>query len=467
MNFLIREDGVEFRVVATSRSSGTGLEVSSSDGVIRFPEDSWKELLEESMGDTITFRVVASPGRGEPDVEYAPFHMIVSGDRIDSWLVYRLIHPGYYGWSRMRIMQRSVESFREETIIDNQTLENNCANCHSFNKNNPNEFLIHIRGSRGGTYWGEDGELIRTNPQVEGMPGGATYPSWHPSGRYVAFSSNQVRQSFYSLPGKVVEVYDLISSLVLYDREANETSSITREEDPPYMYTFPSWSPDGDYVYFSRALQAIDSVNPQLEQIQGTHYDIGRKSFDPESRSFGETEIVFKASELNKSASFPRISPDGRFLVMTVADFGTFPIWHREADLYSMDLQTGAFEVMELNSDETESYHGFSSNGRWMVFSSRRLDGRTTRPYFAHFGPSGELGKEFVLPQEDPALYDRMLESFNVPELVSGRVEFDSRDFVEASGQETLMARPGSPPDTLPPPPDGAHPEVEGPTHVR
>jgi len=469
MNFSIREDGVRFRITAGSGSGGPELEVSSSDGVVRFPESAWAELLETSTGDTITFRIVASMGRDQPEVAFSPFHMIVSRDRIDPWLAYRLIHPGYYGWSEMKIMQRSLEGFREEAIIDNQTLENNCANCHSFNKNSPDELLIHIRGSRGGTYFGEDGELTRTNPQVEGMPGGATYPSWHPSGRYVAFSSNQVRQSFYSLPGKVVEVYDLVSSLVLYDRETNETLSITQEGDPPYLYTFPSWSPEGEYLYFSRAPQAIDSVNPRLEEIEATHYDIGRKSFDPESRSFGETEIVFHASELNKSASFPRISPDGRFLVMTVADYGTFPIWHREADLYALDLQTGDYDVMELNSDETESYHSFSSNGRWMVFSSRRLDGRTTRPFFVHFGPSGETGREFVLPQEDPALYDRMLESFNIPELVSGEVGFDSRDFVEASSQQTLTATPGIPRDTLPPPPEPGedHPEVEGPNHDR
>ncbi len=451
MNFIIREDGESFVVTATSGSGARKIDVRSSDGIVRFPESAWRELLEESAGDTITFHVVAVGGAGEPAEEYSPFHMIVSNDRIDPWLVYRLIHPGYYGWSEMKIMQRSLESFREEEIINNQALENNCANCHSFNNHDPDRFLIHIRGSRGGTYFVEGDQLTRTDPKIDGMPGGATYPSWHPDGRYVAFSSNQVRQSFYSLPGKVVEVYDLISSLVLYDRDANETTSIT-DDIASHLYTFPSWSPDGRYLYFSMAPRIIDSSNPQLSQIENTHYDIARKPFDPQTRSFGETEVVFNASELNKSASFPRVSPDGRFLVMTVANYGTFPIWHREADLYSLDLATGEYQRMALNSGETESYHSWSSNGRWLVFSSRRLDGRTTRPYFAHIGPSGRQGKEFALPQEDPSLYDRMLRSFNVPELVTGEVKVDSRDFVDASTQATLIARPGSRPDTLPPP---------------
>jgi hypothetical protein len=198
MNFIIKEDGTSFNITATSGSTGYQLDLTSSNGIVRFPEDSWKELLAETIGDTITVWVVASKGRDEPDEEYSPFHMVVSGDRIDPWLVYRVIHPGYIAWTEMKIVQRSLESFREEPIIDKRTLEDNCANCHSFNRNSPDRFLIHIRGSLEGIYFVEEGRMTRTDPKIDGMPGGATYPSWHPDGRYVAFSSNQVRQSFYS-----------------------------------------------------------------------------------------------------------------------------------------------------------------------------------------------------------------------------------------------------------------------------
>jgi hypothetical protein len=360
-----------------------------------------------------------------------------------------LINPGYYSWSQISIVQRSLESFREESIVDNRVLDNNCANCHSFNSNNPDRFLIHVRGSLGGTYFAENGKITRTDPKIDAMPGGATYPYWHPDGRYVAFSSNQVRQSFYSLPGKEVEVYDLVSSLILYDRISNETLSVTDSDTTTYLETFPTWSPDGDYLYYCRALPLITPSNPQLAQIENTHYDIARQSFDSESRSFGEAEVVFSASGIDKSASFPRISPDGRFLVITLADYGTFPIWHPEADLYLLDLHTGEQERMALNSSETESYHSWSSNSRWLVFSSKRLDGRSARPHFAHIDSAGNQGKEFVLPQSDPTLYDRMLKSFNIPELVTGRVTVNPRDFANASRQEALKATSGNPPDTL------------------
>ncbi len=444
LNFSILEEGVSFKVTATSRLTGYKLSINSSDGKIRFSEKSWRRLLKDSQGDSIIFQVFSSQKLSDEVLKYPTFFMAVSGDKIDPYLVYRLIYPGYYSWSNIKIVQRSTESFSEESIIENQILDKNCANCHSFNNNNPDRFMIHIRGSHGGTYFVDDGKITRTDLKIDGMPGGATYPSWHPSGRFLAFSSNQVQQSFYSQPGKNIEVFDLVSSLILYDRKEDEIISITDSDTAKYLQTFPSWSPDGRFLYFCRAPQIINSSNPQIEQISNTHYDLVRRSFDPESRKFGEAEIVFKASEINKSVSFPRISPDGKFLIFTLADYGTFPIWHREADLYLIDMHDYSVRKMTVNSNETESYHSWSVNGKWLVFSSKRVDGRSARPYFVHIDSLGNQGKEFVLPQEDPSLYSHMLESFNIPELVNGRVKMKPADFEAATRQLALKAKSGN-----------------------
>jgi len=510
MNFIIKEEGSAFTLVATSDKTGNTIKINSSDGEFRFGQRPWKELLAESRGDTIRFQIYSSqkteksfkkyssffmavsvdpvdpwlayrlinPGyyswsnikivqrslesfrfqlyssqiAEKSSKKYSSFFMAVSNDPVDPWLAYRLINPGYYSWSNIKIVQRSLESFSEKSIVENQVIEKNCINCHSFNNNSPDRFMIHMRGSRGGTYFVEDGKITRTEPKIDAMPGGATYPSWHPGGQYVAFSSNQVRQSFYSQPDRCIEVFDLVSSLVLYDRKTNETISITDRDTTKYLLTFPSWSPDGKYLYFCKALQIINGTNPELEQIKNTHYNLARKAFDPITRKFGETEIVFDAAAIKKSVSFPRLSPDGRSLVFTLHDYGTFPIWHKEADLYSLDLQTGKTEKMNINSEETESYHSWSSNGRWLVFSSKRVDGRSARPYFAHIDSDGNQGKEFVLPQKDPTLYNRMLESFNIPELVSGRIKITPRDIARASRMEALKAKSGNPVNGVPEP---------------
>lgn len=240
MNFIIKEPGQRFRITATSGSTGFQIKINSSDGIIRFPEKSWKKITSECKGDTIRIQVYSSGEDKRTLQEFEPFFMYVASEPIDPYLAYRLIHPGYYSWSNIKIVQRSIESFEEESLIENQIIEKNCVNCHSFNRNSADRFLIHIRGSLGGTYFVENGTITRTDPKTDAMPGGATYPSWHPEGRYVAFSSNQVRQSFYSLPGKNIEVFDLVSSLILYDRKNNEIISITDRDTTKYLQTFPS-----------------------------------------------------------------------------------------------------------------------------------------------------------------------------------------------------------------------------------
>ena len=168
-----------------------------------------------------------------------------------------------------------------------------------------------------------------------------------------------------------------------------------------------------------------------IANYDNLHYNIYKKSFDPETMQFGPRELVFAADAMNKSASLPRISPDGRWLVFTLGKFGHFHIWHHDADLWIMDLQTGeaAQPITEVNSDDTESYHTWSSNGRWLVVSSRRDDGTFTRPFFAHIDKEGHWSKPFELPQSDPDYHRQFLRSYNIPEFMHGAVKITPQSF--------------------------------------
>ncbi|MDP4222397.1 MAG: hypothetical protein Q8868_03700 [Bacteroidota bacterium] len=135
--------------------------------------------------------------------------------------------------------------------------------------------------------------------------------------------------------------------------------------------------------------------------------------------------MVFNASAIKKSVSFPRISPDGNYIVITLHNYGCFPIWHKEADLWSIDLKTMLATQMGLNSDCTDSYHSWSSNSRWLVFSSKRIDGLTARFFISYISGDGTSAKPFILPQKDPGFYQRYLKSFNLPELSRLKVDID------------------------------------------
>ena len=116
--------------------------------------------------------------------------------------------------------------------------------------------------------------------------------------------------------------------------------------------------------------------------------------------------------------------------MFTLGRYGVFHIWHHEADLWLLDLQSGEARAMsEINSKDTESYHTWSSNGRWVVFSSRRDDGGYTRPFIAHIDGNGKGSKPFELPQEDPDYHRQFVKSYNIPEFMRGPVKTTPQEF--------------------------------------
>ena len=98
--------------------------------------------------------------------------------------------------------------------------------------------------------------------------------------------------------------------------------------------------------------------------------------------------------------------------------------------MYAIRMDSGEmYPLTEANSEESDSYHSWSSNSRWMVFSSRRLDGLYTRLYMTYIDESGKAHKPFLLPQKNPVeFYDNLMEAYNIPEFIKGKVELDKHE---------------------------------------
>ena len=303
---------------------------------------------------------------------------------------------------------------------------------------------LHIRGPHGATLLRQnDGPMMAYNTKTDQTLGFCVYPYWHPSGRYIAYSTNATSQLFHSDNPNRIEVFDTASDLQVYDVEKNELllSSLVKQDS--IYETYPVFSPDGRSLYFcsarafpqtvkSESLEAVKSVSIESAKsavmIDSIHYSLCRIDFDPATGRFGNRiDTIVNAEALHKSVSFPRPSYDGRFLCYTLSDFGQFSIWHHEADLYLLNLSTGqSYPMAEANSEDTESFHNWSTNSRWLVLSSRRDDGLFTRPYFCHVDAKGVVSKAFMLPQRNPRRFyrDRFL-SFNVPDFIIGPTHFD------------------------------------------
>ncbi|MDR1222745.1 MAG: hypothetical protein LBL07_07710 [Tannerella sp.] len=323
----------------------------------------------------------------------------------------------------MGIYRRNLETYAESVVYENKMSGYNCVNCHSFCERNPDRMLFHLRSGHAGMVLidGDKIDFLQTKTDRTISP--LVYPAWHPSGRFIAFSVNSTTQNLH--PTQRVEVFDRASDVVVYDIEEQTVLTAPPIFSKSNFETFPAFSADGKTLYYCSGTACL-----MPDSIQSLRYSLCSISFDPESKTFGHTvDTLYSAAETGQSVSFPRVSPDGNYLMCTLSSCGTFPIWHKDADLYLIDLKKGEGKPLDtVNSDYADSYHSWSSNSRWVVFSSRRLDGLYTRPFFVYINEKGEAAKPFLLPQKNAdAYYTELMKSYNIPEFVTGEIKNRSR----------------------------------------
>jgi hypothetical protein len=325
----------------------------------------------------------------------------------------------------VQLVERHIEDFDERVIADNNLTDGSCMNCHIYGNQNATLSMFHLRGKNGGTILNKDGKLRKINTRGKGMISNAVYGNFHPGGRYAVFSTNIIIPELHAYRSERLEVYDTASDLVVIDLDSNKVITQPFLSDSVSLETFPVFSADGKWIYYCMA-----PAVPLPDSIKSLKYNICRVSFDAEKGTIGlKADTLWNAKKMGGSVCHLKSSPDGKYLLYTEADYGTFPIWHREADLQLMNLKTGEIDPLsKVNGPNSDSYHSWSSNSRWFVFASKRDDGIYGKPYFCYIDSTGKTCKLFVLPQRDPMVYDNMLKSMNIPELSQGPVPFDAKD---------------------------------------
>ena len=386
----------------------------------KIDRDKWAALLSASSGDSLFIQVTAR--KGDTWKRFRPLTLFVAPEPIDDYLVYRLVMPGYQTWNNMGIYQRELSSFRQETIADSRLLPGTCMNCHSFPQNDPAQMILHLRENNGGTILLDGGTPRKINTKSEHTFSAAAFPAWHPSRRFTAFSVNRITQIFHAAGAVRAHALDMRSDIVIYDVEKNELFATGLLLSEGSFETFPCFSPDGKTLVF-----ATSPAGQLPEDQKKMKYSLCALSFDAATRKNGNfADTLISAAETGKSVTMPRYSPDGKYIMVCRLDYGSFPAYNPESDLWMLHPATGAFYPLDaLNSNDVESYHSWSSNGRWVVFSSRRMDGLFSNAYIGYIDENGQPRKPFLLPQEDPDFHQSFLYSFNLPEFVTGRVDMD------------------------------------------
>ena len=418
LNFHYTAEGV--RKVLTTVSCNDVLHQFDGKEVV-WDLQQWKDLLASAEGDTLFFSSEISLKKGRKVA--LEWEVYVSADRIDPYLSYRLIEPGYEVWHEVEIRERCLEDFGERVLSDWRHTGNSCMNCHIHSQARADLSMFYVRGRNGGAFLNRNGELRKLSLRAKDMVSGTVYGEIHPSGRYGVFSSNIIIPGFHTQGSRRLEVYDTESDMAIADFDKNEMTVPPALARKDVLETFPVFSADGRSIYYC----AADTL-PLPRDIERLRYSLMKVSFDEATGRTGrEVEVIWDAQEHEGSVCHPKCSPDGKWIMYTVADYGTFPIWHTECQLEMMDLQTGETVRMDAaNSDRSDTYHSWSSDSRWFVFASKRGDGKYGKPYFCHIDADGRLTKPFVLPQEDPWHYENTLRSFNIPDLSDGPVNFDA-----------------------------------------
>ncbi len=204
--------------------------------------------------------------------------------------------------------------------------------------------------------------------------------------------------------------------LAWYDRQTKQLKPLPGADDPKFVQASAVWSPDGKYLVFARA-EAKDPAplggktaqyanDPAEVQIQ---YDLYRIVFN--GGRGGTPESIQGASQNGMSNSFPKVSPDGKWIVFVEARNGQ--LMRPDGKLYILPVSGGKARLMNCNTSLMNSWHSFSPNGRWMVFSSKSRS-PYTQMFLTHIDENGNDSPAIRI--ENSTAANRAV---NIPEFVN------------------------------------------------
>ena len=331
---------------------------------------------------------------------------------------------------RWRLMDISQPSSR--TVLTNMPT---CANCHSFSRDGKT-MGIDVDGPANdkGLYavvpvaqrmsiqnkdivqWNTDGQAGKVRVGFMSQVS--------PDGRYVistfAGSELDVSNTYYVTNFKdyrfLQVFYPTRGILEWYDRAAGKRQPLPGADDPRFVQTDGVWSPDGKYIVFARAEakdpyppgqpKALRANDPNETQIQ---YNLYRVPFN--DGKGGTPEPIEGASHNGMSNNFPKVSPDGRWIVFVQCRNGQ--LMRPDSQLYIVPFEGGEARRLLANTPLMNSWHSFSPNGRWLVFSSKARS-PYTQMYLTHLDEQGNSSPAILIDNATAAN-----RAVNLPEFVN------------------------------------------------
>ncbi|MFK8032177.1 MAG: tetratricopeptide repeat protein [Gammaproteobacteria bacterium] len=398
-------------------------------------EENWSQIKLRSLESDAELAVVGSNSNGQT-VSAESIRFRTSSDAVGDSIFYREVPLPFITAvqdpSRIRWRYGSVDSVEQPPVV----LENLpvCGNCHSFSGNGQVLGLDVDYGNDKGGYailpvskkMTLDDEKIITWSDYKKEDGEATFgllSQVSPDGRYV-ISTVKDQAVFVATPGIAFSqlFFPIKGILVVYDTETETYAPLPGADNPEYVQSNPTWSPDGKTILFARAkayrTEPVANSNPVLlsdkdvpEFIQDKEpfkFNLYRIPFN-EGRG-GVAEPVQGASHNGKSNFFAKFSPDGKWIVFTQAE--NYMLLMPDSELFIVPAEGGDARRLRANTPLMNSWHSFSSNGRWLVFSSK-ANTPYTQLFLTHIDEQGNSTPAVVLER-----FTGTYGAANIPEFV-------------------------------------------------
>jgi tetratricopeptide (TPR) repeat protein len=211
--------------------------------------------------------------------------------------------------------------------------------------------------------------------------------------------------------------------LVVYDRQEKRFFPLKGADFPRYVQSNPSWSPDGKHIVFARAesytLHALaKSESVLLEEKDCEEFLKGGKKFRfdlyriPFNGGKGGEAVPLKgASNNGVSNFFAKYSPDGKWIVFCKAE--SFMLLQPDSELWIMPAGGGEARRMKCNMTPMNSWHTWSPNSRYLVFTSK-ANGPYSQLFLTHIDNDGNSS-----PPVELAHFTASDRAANIPEFVN------------------------------------------------
>lgn len=394
---------------------------------ILIDETQWKRLLAQTVGKPLRITIYSRTSQSVWR-KYNAIEDTVTAEPIDHYCTYRLLNYQYNYSSDIRECQRDISSYNEMVLVNGQNYGSGCVNCHTPMTNDPRHFVIQARSN---SYGNET--IIGSGDSTTTLKSRLGYASWHPGGRLITFTVYKVEQFFHTVGRQIIDVFDRNSCIVIYNVTTQKIEPVPQLAQQEMLETWPAWSPDGRYLYFCSSPVLWDNSDRQPpDNFNKTKYSLMRIEYDAAQNRWGVVDTVLSQQKTGLSIVQPKISPDGKFCLFCMQDYGAYPHTQVTSDLYLMDISTQQYRKLPINSEYNESWHSWSKNSRWILFTSKRDGGIFSRLYFSYIDSAGNAHKPFILPQRDPSFYDSFIKCYNVPEFAIAPVSFSERQILNA-----------------------------------